>query len=64
MKNLIKILEDNGYKYYINQMVIWYGKERYDNRMECNYLKEIGGEIGYERGFQRIIDKEMLQEVK
>jgi hypothetical protein len=28
--------------------------------MECDYVKEIGGDIAYKKGFQRIIDKENL----
>ena len=56
MKKLIKILEDNGYGYYICEMVIWYGKGIRNKKMECDYTKEIGGAIDYKKGFQNIID--------
>lgn len=56
MTDLIKILENNGYGYYICQMVINYGKgDDRSERMECDYVGEIGGEVDYVKGFSRIL---------
>ena len=63
MKELIKILEDAGYIYYICQMVIHYGKDSYDKRMECDYVAEIGGDIDYVKGFKRILEEERLDKL-
>lgn len=61
MKKLIQILENNGFIYYIDTMVIHYGKEKYDERMECDYVDEIGGEIDYEKGFRRILEEQGIK---
>lgn len=60
MRDLTRMLKNNGYQYYICGMVIWYGKGNYNRRMECNYVKEIGGVVDYKEGFQRIVQQENL----
>jgi hypothetical protein len=53
-------IQSKGYSYYFAGCNLWYGTDKYDKKIEVDYVGEIGGERDYAKAFARLLIKENL----